>query len=382
MSILIKNGQVFDVNKGFFVEKDILVSDSKIKSLEKGIGTSEGTTIINAENKKIFPGFIDAHSHIGMWTYTQNGNDANECVHPITPLMRAIDGANPQDKCFIEAVKAGFTTVMITPGSGNALGGQAAVIKTCGRTISEMTVNPYAALKIAFGENPKNVYGSIGKSPSSRMSTYSILEEEFEKALLYKEKVLKDENLRDFYWDTYLPVLNKQIPIKIHAHRADDIMSGIRLAEKFNLKFTLDHCTEGHLIVDELLSRNAPIMTGPPLLFKSKQELKNATINTSKILIEAGCLVSLTSDHPFSNISYLTTAAGLMVKKGLPYSEAIKMITLNPAKAIGMEKNIGSIVEGKDADIVILDGDPLEIRTNIETTIIKGKIIYNNCKKK
>ena len=377
MSILIKNGQVFDVNKGFFVEKDILVVDSKIKSFKKGIVTSEETTVINAENKKIFPGFIDAHTHLGMWTYMKNGNDANECVKPLTPLMRAIDGANPRDICFKEAVKAGFTTIMITPGSGNALGGQAAIIKTSGRTISEMTVNPYAALKIAFGENPKNVYGSIGKSPSSRMSTFSILDEEFEKAFLYREKKLKGDSIKDFYWDTYLPVLNREIPLKIHAHRADDILSGIRLAEKFNLKYTLDHCTEGHLIIDDLSSRNMPVMTGPPLMFKTKQELRNASINTSRMLIEKGCLVSLTSDHPFSNITLLSTAAGIMVKEGLDYSNAIRMLTINPALAMGLQETIGSIAEGKDADLVIFDDDPLEIRTNTETTIIKGKIVFN-----
>lgn len=377
MSILIKNGQVFDVNKGFHVEKDILVSGSKIKTFKKGISPSEGTTVINAENKIVFPGFIDAHSHLGMWTNTQNGNDANECVCPITPLMRAIDGTNPRDKCFEDAVKAGFTTIMITPGSGNALGGQAAIIKTWGKTVSEMTVEPYAALKVAFGENPKNVYGSIGKSPSSRMSTFSILEEEFEKAMLYRERKSADENLVDFYWDTYLPLLEGKIPLKIHAHRSDDILSGIRLAERFNLRYTLDHCTEGHLIIEELSSRKVPIMTGPPLMFKSKQELKNATINTSRILTENGCLVSLTSDHPFSNISYLAVAAGLMVKEGMEYSDAVRMLTINPAIAIGLEDELGSIEEGKNADIVIYDGDPLEIRTNTETTIIGGEIVYS-----
>lgn len=377
MSILIKNGRVFDVQKGFYIENDILILGSKIKKIDKCINYGKVDKIINADNKNIFPGFIDAHTHIGMWTYTANGNDANECVTPITPLMRAIDGVNPKDKCFKEAIAAGFTTAMITPGSGNVIGGQAAIIKTFGNTISEMTEIPYAALKIAFGENPKNVYGSIGKSPSSRMSTSAILEEEFTKAILYKEKINKGSIDKSFYWETYIPVINKEIPLKIHAHRADDILSAVRIAEKFDFKYTLDHCTEGYLIADELANKDIPILIGPPMMFKSKQEVKNSTINSAKILTERGHNVSVISDHPFANGSYLAVYVGLMVKEGLDYIQGIRMLTINPAKALGVDHLVGSIEEGKDADIVIFDGDPLEIRTNVNTTIVKGKIAYH-----
>lgn len=378
MSLLIKNGLIFDVKKGFFIENDILISDGKILKIDKGISYGKVDKVINADNKNIFPGFIDAHTHIGMWTYTANGNDANECVHPMTPLMRAIDGANPKDKCFPEAISAGFTTVMITPGSGNVIGGQAAIIKTYGNTMPEMTENSYAALKIAFGENPKNVYGLLGKSPSSRMSTSALLEEEFTKAILYKEKSDKGNIDKSLYWETYIPVINREIPLKIHAHRADDILSAIRIAERFDFKYTLDHCTEGLLIVDELANRDVPILIGPPMMFKTKQETRNSSIETAKILSEKGCNVSVISDHPFANGTYLAVYVGLMVKEGLDYAKAISMLTINPAKALGIDHKVGSIEEGKDADIVIFDGDPLEMRTNVNTTIIKGEIVYQS----
>ncbi len=378
MSILIKNGRIFDVHKGFFTQNDILISGSKIKKIDKCISYGKVDKIINADNKNIFPGFIDAHTHIGMWTYTNNGNDANECVAPVTPLMRAIDGANPKDKCFKEILASGFTTAMITPGSGNVIGGQAAIIKTFGSSIQEMIEKPYAALKIALGENPKNVYGSIGKSPSSRMSTSAILEEEFTKAILYKEKKEKGNVDESFYWETYMPVINKEIPLKIHAHRADDILSAVRIAENFGFKYTLDHFTEGYLIDEELINKDVPLLIGPPMLFKSKQEVKNSSINSAKILSDRGYNVSVISDHPFANASYLSAFVGLMVKEGLDYIKAIRMLTINPAKALGIDDLVGSIEEEKDADIVIFDGDPLEIRTNVITTIVKGKIAYNN----
>lgn len=373
---LVKGGNIYDVCKGYSFEGDILILDDKIERVGQGISDVKVDRVINGYGKNIFPGFIDAHSHIGMWTYSQNGNDANECVDPVTPEMRAIDGINPMDPCFTEAVESGITTVMATPGSGNVIGGMAAIIKTSGRTVSDMVVRDYAALKIALGENPKNVYNAVGKSPSSRMATAALLEENFSKARLYYEKRQKNKVDKDAKWEIFVPLFEKKVPLKIHAHRADDILTAIRLAEKHGLRYTLDHCTEGYLIKEELKNCKVPILLGPLLMFRSKSELRNASLHSPRILCEEGCSISIISDHPFTNGKYLRTYAGLLVKEGLDYREAVRMLTINPARALEMEDRIGSIEEGKDADLVICDGDPLELQTRVVVTMIGGKAVY------
>jgi imidazolonepropionase-like amidohydrolase len=374
---LIKNGNVFDVNKGTFSKKDILIKCNKIERIDFNIDLSEAE-IINADGNNIFPGFIDAHSHIGMWTDTKNGNDANECVNPVTINMRAIDGVDPLDPCFKEIIEEGFTTVMITPGSGNVICGQAAIIKTSGKTVSEKLVNPYAALKMALGENPKSVYGPIKKSPSSRMSTAYIIEENLTKAKNYCE--LRKSSLieKDPSLEPYIPVFNGDIPLKIHCHRADDISTAIRIVSSFGLRYTLDHCTEGYLIKDYLKKADVPVMLGPMFMFRSKIELSNSTVDNLIILNREGISISFISDHPFCNCKYLVKLLGLAVKKGLPSSDAIKMVTINPAKALNIDEQVGSIDVGKDADLVIYNGDPLEGSTKNLITIINGEIVYKN----
>lgn len=374
---LIKGGNVFDVHSGVFSKKDILISGSRIEAVNDNIDNPQAE-IINAEGKNIFPGFIDGHSHLGMWTDVKNGNDANECVDPVTPNMRAIDGLNPMDKSFEEIIEEGFTTIMITPGSGNVICGKAAIIKTSGKTAGEKLVDDYAALKIALGENPKSVYSVIKKSPSSRMSTAYILEENLARGRNYYEKRKKNLIEKDMELEPYVPVFNGDIPLKIHCHRADDICTAIRIARSFGLKYTLDHCTEGYLIKETVRDTNMPVMLGPMFMFRSKIELANSTVDNMIILNKEGCSISFVSDHPFCNCKYLVKLLGLAVKRGLPYGDAIKMITINPASAMNMDNRIGSLEEGKDADIVIYDGNPLEGTTKNLMTIINGNIVYEN----
>jgi len=394
MKTLIKNGHYYNVVKGHYVKADILINEGIIEKIHSSINEScefirmtaplddnkqfdldDQIVLIDAEDKVIFPGFIDAHSHIGMWQTREGGNDANECTRPATPTMRAVDGFNSEDPFLGQAISHGFTSAMITPGSGNAICGKAAIIKMAGKTKEEMIINDYAALKIAFGENPRNVYGSMGRSPASRMGTFSLIDEELSKAKIYmKNKESRKISEVDYEYETYIPVLKREIPLKIHAHRIDDINSAIRISEKYNLKYTLDHFTDGVKLkkyVSEI-----PVLIGPLKMFKSKYELKDARDDSAKILTDRGYSVSITSDHPFCNVNYLTSLIGLLVKDGLEFSEAIRMITINPAKAIGMDDRIGSIEEGKDADITIFDGNPLDIRSSVFLTMINGKTYY------
>lgn len=377
MDTLIKGGNIYDVNSGEFYVKDILLKDDKIELIEKDI-YNPSASIIEAEGKNIFPGFIDGHSHIGMWEDVKNGNDANECVNPVTPNMRAIDGVNPMDIAFQSIMEEGFTTVMITPGSGNVICGQAAIIKTAGKTLREKLINPYAAFKIAFGENPKSVYGPLKKSPSSRMATAFIVEEALTKGKDYYDKRVKGLVPKDISMEPYIPVFSGEVPLKIHCHRADDICTAIRLADSFGLRYTLDHCTEGYLIKEHLRNINKPLMLGPMFSLRSKMELKNSTLENLLILNKEGCEISFISDHPFLNCKYMVKLLGLAVKIGLPYEEAIKMLTLNPAKALEIDKIVGSIEVGKQADLVIYEGDPLEGITKNLMTIINGQVVYGH----
>lgn len=374
---IIKNGNVYDVHKGVFSKEDILIKDGIIERIGENIDYPSAQ-VINAEGKNLFPGFIDAHSHIGMWEEVKNGNDANECVNPVTPNMRAIDGLNPLDKSFREVIEEGFTTIMITPGSGNVICGQAAIIKTSGKTVREKLVNEYAAMKIALGENPKSVYGPIKKSPSSRMATAFIIEDNLMKGKDYYEKRKNNLIEKDISLEPFIPVFSGEIPLKIHCHRADDISTAIRIVKSFNLSFTLDHCTEGYLIKEYVKEANMPVMIGPMFMFRSKIELCNSTIDNLILLNNEGCNVSFVSDHPFCNCKYLPKLLGLPTKKGLSFKDAMKMITINPAIALKIDNIVGSIEEGKHADLVIYEGNPLEGSTRNLMTIVNGEIAYES----
>ena len=378
--LLLKNCNVFDSLEGQFFLSDILIEDGKIKKVKKNIIVNNlDTNVIDVKGNTVCPGFIDGHSHIGMWTLNDKGNDANECVKPLTPALRAIDGLNPHDEAFRDAYSSGITTVMICPGSGNVIGGQAAIIKTYGSSVEEMTVKSPAAMKIAFGENPKNVYSAQKKSPSSRMSTAFLIREMLNRAeRYYEEEKNGSYHEYDEELEVFIPVFNGEIPLKIHAHRLDDIMTAIRIAEEFGLDYTLDHCTEGYMAADYIKEKNIPVMLGPLFSFATKVETKDACAEAPAIFNDKGILISLISDHPFMNCKFLPLYAGLLSRYGLDMIDGLKALTINPAKALRIDNRVGSIEEGKDADLAVFNGEPLETMTKVVLTIINGDIVYKD----
>ena len=384
MVIFIKNGTINTITNGI-VKDDILIENGKIVEIGNNIVAPLDAQIIDAEGKFIYPGFIDAHTHLGLWEDGMGfeGADGNEETDPITPHLNPIDGINPMDKTFTEAVQGGITSVCTTPGSANVMGGQCIAIKTYGKRIDKMVIKNPVASKIAFGENPKSCYGRDEKMPQTRMAIAALLRENLKKAEEYLEEIElymehedHDKPEYDIRMESLIPVLKGEIPFKVHAHRADDMFTAIRIAKEFDLKLTLDHCTEGHLIVEELVEEGYPVIVGPSLSERSKVELRNLTFDTPGILSNAGLEVSLTTDHSVIPIQYLPICAGIAVKHGMKSDKALEAITINPARTLGIEDRVGSIEIGKDADIVIWDGNPLEIQSNVLFTIIDGKIVY------
>ncbi|MDW7668970.1 MAG: amidohydrolase [Bacillota bacterium] len=382
--ILIKNGTIKTMEGPDIANGDILIEDNKIKKVGKNIEVNEDVEVIDASGCLVVPGLIDGHCHLGMWEegIGFEGADGNESVDPVTPQMRAIDSINPMDEGFKLAREGGVTTAVTGPGSANVIGGTFAAIKTYGHRIDDMIIKNPTAMKIAFGENPKRVYNEKDKSPITRMATASILRETLFKAQKYYEDVERgkkepdDKPEFDMKLDAMLPLMDKEIPLKAHAHRADDIFTALRIAKEFKLDITLDHCTEGHLIADDLSKENKPALIGPSLSEKSKYELKNLTFDTPRALQEAGVLIAIITDSPVIPLQYLSLVAGLAVKSGLKEEEAWKAITINPAKITGIDDKVGSIKEGKDADIVIFEGNPLRnIDSKPRKVIINGKII-------
>ncbi len=384
MVIFIKNGTVNTITNGI-VQEDILIENGKIVEIGNNIVAPLDAEIIDAQGKFIYPGFIDAHTHLGLWEDAVGfeGADGNEETDPITPHLNPIDGINPMDRTFRDAVEGGVTSVCTTPGSANVMGGQCIAIKTHGRRIDKMVIKNPVASKIAFGENPKSCYGRDEKMPQTRMAIAALLRENLKKAEEYLEEIElymehedHDKPEYDIRMESLIPVLKGEIPFKVHAHRADDMFTAIRIAKEFDLKLTLDHCTEGHLIVEELVEEGYPVIVGPSLSERSKVELRNLTFDTAGILSNAGLEVSLTTDHSVIPIQYLPICAGIAVKHGMKNDKALEAITINPARTLGIEDRVGSIEIGKDADIVIWDGNPLEIQSHVLFTIIDGKIVY------
>lgn len=381
--LLIKNGKVLTM-AGITYEKGcVLVEDGKIKEIGESILETENMEIIDAKGGWVMPGIIEAHCHIGIMEEDKGfeGNDTNEMTDPVTPQLRAIDAINPMDTAFNDAVEGGVTSVMTGPGSANVVGGQFVFMKTKGKSIDDMIVKEPAAMKIAFGENPKRVYSGKGKMPATRMATAALLRETLTKAAQYKEKKEKalakgEDFTEDFKQEAWLPVLNKEIPLKAHAHRSDDILTAIRIGKEFNLHMTLDHCSEGHFIPEYVAASSYPAIIGPTLTRRSKIEVQNKTFKTPGIVHKAGTLVALTTDHPVIPVQYLSKCAGLAAKEGLGIEEGLKAITINAATICGVSGRVGSLEVGKDADIAIFSGNPMEIFTDTLYTIIDGQIVY------
>ncbi|MCH4885946.1 amidohydrolase [Acidaminobacter sp. JC074] len=379
---LIKNVEINNMVEDKVFVADVLIHDGKIQRIEENIEAD--AKVIDGKGKKLFPGFIDAHTHLGLREtgIGFEGDDVNELSNPLTPELKAIDGINPLDKTFDEAREAGITCVSSGPGSANVIGGQFAIIKTHGRRVDDMIVNPSHAMKIAFGENPKRVYKGLGISPQTRLAVAAELRNILTKAKMYLEKIeaaagnLDKMPAYDNKLEALLPVLKKEIPLKAHAHRADDIFTAIRIAKEFDLKLTLDHCSEGHMIVEELVEEGYDAIVGPTFGHKTKFETKNKTFTTPGILQRAGLRVAIMTDHPVIPVHYLPIMAGLCAKAGMDRFEALKAITINPAEILGIEDRVGTIEVGKDADLVMMDGHPFELDAKVKMTFVDGHIAY------
>lgn len=379
--LCVKNGMIHDaVHKEAF-RGDILVEGGKIKAIGENLEIPEGTEIVDAEGLQVYPGFVEAHGHIGLDGYGigYEGMDYNEMNDIISPQMRGIDGVKPMDPAFPMAAAAGVTCVCVGPGSANVLGGTFTTIKTVGKRVDDMVVRDGVAMKCAFGENPKRVYRE--KKDSSRMTTAALLRETLFKAKEYMEKKeaagddLSKRPSFDIKLEALIPVLKKEIPLKAHAHAAEDIFTALRIAKEFDLKITLEHVTEGHLIVEELAKENVPLAVGPTLTSASKFELRNKSWTTPGQLAAAGCQVSIITDSPVIPQEYLPLCAGLAVRAGMEPFAALQAITINPAKHAGIADRVGSLEAGKDADIVITDSCPFEVSTKVEYVFIDGKKI-------
>lgn len=372
--LLIKNGYIMTMAGDDIPNGCVLIDDyGKIKAVGDHIRAPEGCGVIDAEGRLVTPGCIEAHCHIGQ------GPDINEKSDPITPQMRAIDAIDPANEYLLDAIKGGVTTGCVGPGSANVVGGTAAVIKFYGKRVDKMALKENAAMKCALGENPKGAYGNNKKAPKTRMGSAALLRE-----LLFKsrEYQLNKDSGKDVTYDkkleAMLPVMRGEIPLKCHAHRADDIFTSIRIAKEFGVNLTLDHCTEGALIADELAEECYPALVGPFWGGRNKHELKNKTCATPGILHKAGVKIAIITDSPVIMQERLPMVAGFAVVAGLPYREAWKAITINPAQILGVDDRIGSLEPGKDADIVIWTEDPLKyICASAQTTIIDGQVVYS-----
>jgi imidazolonepropionase-like amidohydrolase len=365
----------------------VLAEAGKIAAVGPDLDIPDGATVIDAAGGWVLPGFIEAHGHVGVHEEAEGwaGSDSNELTDPVTAEVRALDAINPADLGFRDAVSGGVLAVNVNPGSGNPIGGQTAALKCWGRTVDEMLLKAPAGMKSALGENPKRVYGERKQSPSTRLGTAAVIRGALVDAANYLAKLdveqrkPEDERKhvdRDLKLEALARVLRKEIPWRQHCHRADDIATALRLAEEFGYRLVIDHGTEAHLLADILAAKDIPVIIGPLFTSRSKVELRNRSLDNPGKLASAGVTIAITTDHPVVPINFLAHQAALSVKHGLDRDAALRALTINPARIVGVDDRLGSIEPGKDADLVIWSGDPLDVLSRVTRALINGEEIY------
>lgn len=386
-AVLLKNGVLYDIETDREVKRDILVKNGKIAEVSESIDyEEENLEVIDVEGKFVSPGIIDCHTHMGIIEEATGkiGVDNNECSEPVTPQLNSINAVNPFDIAFHDALMSGVTCVMSTPGSNNVVGGQNIAIKTHGTIIDKMIVKNPVGFKIALGENPISTYGTDKKCPMTRMAVAALIRELFmrtEDYIARKEKGKIDE--RDIKLEAVIPVLKGQIPLRAHAHRADDIATAIRIADEFKIeKLVIEHGTEAHLIKDFLKEKNIPVAVGPMLSPRIKMEMKERNYRTICELAEVGIKAALITDHPYNSIDQLRSVAAIAMAEGLSYKDAMKALTINPSEILECDDRVGKLQPGYDADIVVYNGNPLHINSKVQFTMLEGKIVYSAEKSK
>jgi imidazolonepropionase-like amidohydrolase len=365
----------------------VLVADGRITAVGLGLSVPADATVIDAAGRWVLPGFIEAHGHVGVDEEAEGwaGDDTNEMTEPVTAQVRAIDAINPADLGFRDAISGGVLAVNVNPGSGNPIGGQTVALKCWGTTVDEMALRAPSGMKSALGENPKRVYGDKGKMPSTRLGTAAVIRGAFVEAANYLQRLEAAERKpeaerepvdRDLKLEALGSVLRREIPWRQHCHRADDIATAIRIADEFGYDLVIDHGTEAHLLADLIAARGIPVIIGPLFTSRSKVELRNRSLANPGRLAAAGVTIAITTDHPVVPINFLVHQATLAVKEGLDPQTALAAITINPARIAGIDDRLGSIEVGKDADLVIWSGDPLDVHSRVERALIEGSQIY------
>lgn len=373
------NAELWTVTNGVIKDGTVLIDEGKITSIGTNLAISEGTEIVDAEGHIVTPGLIDAHVHAGICEEGVPGamNAVNEDTSPTTPALRAIDGINPSDEAFTNAREAGITCVQVLPGSANIIGGTGVIIKTTGNIIDHMIVKEHSGMKAALGENPVVWQGGKGRFPSTRMGNAACMRKAFNDAFEYRHKKETAAEKGEFFsldqgMENFLPVLCKDVPVRIHSHRADDICTAIRICDEFDLRYTIEHCTEGQFIAPYLAEKKVRAAVGPTATSKTKIEVRNKGWETPIALKEAGVPFCLITDHPVVPIETLIVAAALAIRAGLDSQTALEAITINAARHLEVEDQMGSIEVGKDADLVIWSGDPFDVRNKPLRTFING----------
>ncbi|MET8989341.1 amidohydrolase [Nonomuraea wenchangensis] len=384
MNLAITSGYVVPVDGDPIDGGTVLITNGKIAEVGADVRIPEDATIVDAAGAWVLPGFVEAHGHLGVHEEAEGwaGSDTNEMTDPNGARLRALDAINPADLAFADALSGGVTTAVIKPGSGNPIGGQTVAVKCWGRSVDEMLVKEPASVKSALGENPKRVYGDQKKLPSTRQGVAAVIRDAFMKAQDYrarKDAAAREDKPfdRDGTMEVLVRVLDGELPWCQHTHRADDIATALRLADEFGYRLIINHGTEGHLLADVLAERNVPVIIGPLFTSRSKVELRQRSLRNPGVLARAGVELAITTDHPVVPIHFLVHQATLAVKEGLDAAEALRSITVNPARIMGLADRVGALRPGLDGDVVIWSGDPLDVMSRALRVFISGREVYS-----